>query len=773
MVWGLLQISYPMSSSPSFKALRSTVLVGILFGGAVQADTITWNGGGADNLWSNADNWNGATADSGDLLTFVGANRLDPFNDLTGASFTGLRFSSNAGSFALNGNSITMTGNLTNNAVAPQTINMEMLFSKAASIFSMSGSNLTIAAPISGFFPLTFDGAGTTRLTAENPYNAATVVQNGGLLHLDFSAAGAPANNILADSPDPAPLTIRQGAAMKVTGKDGASNSQSFSGSFVVGGNTEAKGGGTLIVTAGSGGTMTLNLGTFTASSSSINDGASLGIFTNAGATINAKSPATAAQGIYTSKIVWNGQDWATSVGNGDPDHPYTMTAFNGYTAYDPASNAGNTVNALLTSSATMDSPGEQVLSTLKIAPTGPGQSLSITAGKTISLFAGNGAGILFTGAEDFTINSVGTGSRGRIRTTGGGQLTLQAYGTGVLTIDANVGSNQSAGLLKAGPGTVVLSAPNQYAGLTYINEGVLSVSTNRNLGAQATSANATIIMSGGTLRSTGTFTLQDDSVTPIARNIAIHGGGATLDVTDANVLTVSGVVQNGSGNGKATSVGALVKAGLGTLVYTGVNTFSGTTTIDEGTILINAMPVGTRLTGNTLMPNTTSSYIVNDGGVLGGIAGTGDAGVLGGSVTVNSGGMILGGDGISASGALAVVGNLLLGEDSIVELVLGPSGAHSSLARNGTGNWTFDDDQLFHFLSATAGTYDNVITGLASDPGTTLWQVANSGFSGLFTYDGSGNIDLTLSAIPEPGVCALLGLGALAAVGGRLRRKS
>ena len=45
------------------------------------AASITWNGGGADNNWSSAANWSGATPIELDSLTFGGASRLSNIND--------------------------------------------------------------------------------------------------------------------------------------------------------------------------------------------------------------------------------------------------------------------------------------------------------------------------------------------------------------------------------------------------------------------------------------------------------------------------------------------------------------------------------------------------------------------------------------------------------------------------------------------------------------------------------------------------------------------
>ena len=69
-------------------------------------------------------------------------------------------------------------------------------------------------------------------------------------------------------------------------------------------------------------------------------------------------------------------------------------------------------------------------------------------------------------------------------------------------------------------------------------------------------------------------------------------------------------------------------------------------------------------------------------------------------------------------------------------------------------GTWNFAPNQAFTIinLGAQPGFYDNIITGLAADPGgVASWHINNPGFTGTFVYDGAGNIDLTVSAVPPP----------------------
>ena len=129
----------------------------------------------------------------------------------------------------------------------------------------------------------------------------------------------------------------------------------------------------------------------------------------------------------------------------------------------------------------------------------------------------------------------------------------------------------------------------------------------------------------------------------------------STTIETNANTATISSPI----------SGGALTKVGTGTLTLTGNNTYTGTTTVNAGTLLLNNS-AGSG-TGN-------SSVVVNSGGVLGG---TGQIG--GGPIGVGSGAAVQGGDGTGPSGALTIAANLTLGPGSIIKLALGPGGAHST----------------------------------------------------------------------------------------------
>lgn len=148
-----------------------------------------WNGGSltGDN-WSDAANWNGIGIAPTNTLAFDGANRLDNFNDTAANSFySGITFNPGAGAFVLNGNPITLGGNIANNSPLPQVINLGLNFRSSISfngasnsLFIASGLTNTLGTP--GSTTLTLAGSGTLvnlPASANNPGGTNIVVTTG------------------------------------------------------------------------------------------------------------------------------------------------------------------------------------------------------------------------------------------------------------------------------------------------------------------------------------------------------------------------------------------------------------------------------------------------------------------------------------------------------------------------------------------------------------------------------------------------------------------
>jgi len=210
--------------------------------------------------------------------------------------------------------------------------------------------------------------------------------------------------------------------------------------------------------------------------------------------------------------------------------------------------------------------------------------------------------------AQAFTINTdllaTGTGAR---------TLTLQGTGTGLSTFAGKIvdGTGVAISLTKADTGTWMLSNTNAYSGTTTINAGILSINsiTNVNGGASALGtpisvANGTISIgssgTAGTLQYTGSGHTSDRVI-----NLAGTTGGATLDASGsgaliltspltatgagAKPLTLDGTSTAANTLGSAivdsTSATSFTKAGSGTWVLLGANTFTGTTAVNGGTL--------------------------------------------------------------------------------------------------------------------------------------------------------------------------------------------
>ena len=147
------------------------------------AATRIWDGGGVDNLWQNAVNWDANTAPvPGDSLVFSSNARVNNTNDFPAATlFGGISFSLPAGAFNLNGNSITLGGGIANNQpLLTETIGLPLILSVTPTINIASNAALTLSGVISGAgFGLTKTGPGLLTLSANNTFGGPLSVTAG------------------------------------------------------------------------------------------------------------------------------------------------------------------------------------------------------------------------------------------------------------------------------------------------------------------------------------------------------------------------------------------------------------------------------------------------------------------------------------------------------------------------------------------------------------------------------------------------------------------
>jgi autotransporter-associated beta strand protein len=141
------------SGSPAYPGSTSSeefAAVSLTFTNVLPAANV-WTGGGANNYWSTAGNWNGAPNFPADL-TFAGSTRLANTNDNTGVTVNSITFDAAAGPFVLSGNDITLGGNISFNAApatpVTQTINLNMALAANSTIDTPANGNLALNGSI-------------------------------------------------------------------------------------------------------------------------------------------------------------------------------------------------------------------------------------------------------------------------------------------------------------------------------------------------------------------------------------------------------------------------------------------------------------------------------------------------------------------------------------------------------------------------------------------------------------------------------------------------
>jgi fibronectin-binding autotransporter adhesin len=142
------------------------------------------------------------------------------------------------------------------------------------------------------------------------------------------------------------------------------------------------------------------------------------------------------------------------------------------------------------------------------------------------------------------------------------GGMNAVVMNSGTVQLDSTLAGNT----LTVNGGTLVLGGANSYTGGTFLNGGVLSVSSDANLGDAAGALN----FDGGTLRNSADFAT--------ARTVVLGAGGGTFQA-DADLAVSSGI----------TGAGSLAKTGAGTLTLSGANTYGGSTNVAQGTLRAGA----------------------------------------------------------------------------------------------------------------------------------------------------------------------------------------
>lgn len=608
--------------------------------------------GATDTTWGTNTNWTGNAPSAGDNAVFNTTFTNQP--NLTGNTSAGGIWMttgvgqnvtiSGAGVLQLSGgtiNGIAGLGILVDNTSAfTLTVNAPLKLGNAQTWRNNSGNLLTIGAGgvdtnakaltidgtgdttisgvVSGGGTVTKAGSGTLTLsgTADNSYTGATTV-NDGLLQLNKTAGKRAFSGSLtvgdgtgaADSAVTRWLASTQMATNTAItlNADGLMDLNNFVQTI-----------GTLTMTGGNvtTGTGTLTLGATVTGNASATSATISGNLALGADRIFAIADGAATQDMIISAVVSGGNN-VTKNGTG-------TLVFSGANTY--------------TGSTTVSVGVLNIQNATALGTTGTGTTVSSGAALQIQ-------GGIAVGAEALTISGSGIASDGALRNISGtnsmsGTVTLGAAASigsdaGVLTLSGVVSDGGGKFLLtKEGAGELILSGNNSFEGFA-LNAGRVGIGS-----ATALGGNKKITVNGGDLynASGGPLTISSQGL-DIFANFTISGSQdltfsaisalkatSTINVTNSGLTTISGVL-SGTGFG-------LGKTGVGELALTGVNTYTGATTISGGTIQIGAdSGLGTApgsptagfltLDGGTLETTATFSLSTNRGVSLGSGGGT------------------------------------------------------------------------------------------------------------------------------------------------------
>jgi fibronectin-binding autotransporter adhesin len=227
--------------------------------------------------------------------------------------------------------------------------------------------------------------------------------------------------------------------------------------------------------------------------------------------------------------------------------------------------------------------------------------TLNIVAGATVKLW--NNSGINFA-----NVNNTGTGTINQ----SGGSVTF--YSNGGTTV--------------GGTGAVVLGGGTSSGTYTYqLNGGTLTAPSVTRTSA---SGSGTFNFNGGTLKAAAASTAFMQGLT----RANIRNGGALIDTNGFDVTMAQALVHSNIGGDNATD-GGLTKMGAGALTLGGTNTYTGTTTINAGKLVVTGSIAGAVSLNTGTLDGTGTVGAVTVGAGTGGILANGNG--SGSSLTASS----------------------------------------------------------------------------------------------------------------------------------------
>ncbi|WP_408535586.1 autotransporter-associated beta strand repeat-containing protein [Salmonella enterica] len=496
---------------------------------------------------------------------------------------------------------------------------------------------------------------------------------------------------------------------------------------------------------------------------------------------LNAENTYTGGTTISGGTLVATNVD---ALGSGDVTDDATLELNTGGTFDNAISGSGQVVKSgddVLTlsgansySGGTLISDGTLVASNVEALGTGDvtdNATLELNTGGTFDNAIGGSGNVVKSGADTLTLSGSNSYTGGTL--INGGTLVasnVEALGTGDVTNNATLELNTGGDFInniggtgrveKSGDDTLTLSGSNTYTGGTLINGGTLVASNVEALGTGDVTDNATLALNtGGTfdnaISGSGQVVKSGDETLTLSGTNSYTGGttisGGSLVATNVEALGTGDVTDNAvlelnTGGDFANNIGgtgSVVKSGDKTLTLSGTNSYTGGTTINDGTLVatsVDALGSGDVTDNATLELNTSGTF---------------DNVISGSGQVVKSGD-----DALTLSGANSYTGGTTISGGTLVAsnveaLGSGDIDNYASLQLNASGQ----------FVTANLTTHDNATTAIGAGSAlraNTLTQEANSTLAVHLTDSNSGAI-VTADRANLGGTLDITGIGNVA----------